>query len=217
MHLKLDDSKKVWIVSDTHYSHKNICRGVTDWRLPDGSIPIDQTRDFKNIGQMNDAIVNNINGLVDQDDILMHVGDWSFGGFDNIKEFRDRIFCKEIHLVLGNHDHHIERNRDNCKSLFSSVNHFLRLEYDDHTIELLHYPMASWNGLNKGRIHLHGHCHLPNDKKYGNGRRMDVGMDGNLNFEPYDLKLLIKHLLKRQILSDMGNDHHTDEIKGIVG
>jgi hypothetical protein len=42
-------------------------------------------------------------------------------------------------------------------------------------------------------------------------------MDGNLDFEPYDLKLLIKNLLKRPILSDMGNDHHTDEIKGIVG
>ena len=217
MHLKLDDSKKVWITSDTHYSHKNICRGVTDWRLPDGSIPVDQTRDFRNIDYMNDTIVNNINGRVGQDDILIHLGDWSFGGFENIQEFRDRIFCKEIHLVLGNHDHHIERNRGNCKSLFSSVNHFLRFEYDGHTIESLHYPIASWNGLNKGRIHLHGHCHLPNNKKYCNGRRIDVGMDGNLDFEPYDLKLLIKNLLKRPILSDMGNDHHTDEIKGIVG
>jgi len=44
--LKLDSSSKIWITSDTHYGHKNICRGVTDWRLPDGSIPVDQTRAF---------------------------------------------------------------------------------------------------------------------------------------------------------------------------
>ena len=50
--IKIDKDRKVFITSDTHYGHKNICRGVTNWRLPDGSIPIDQTRDFKTIEQI---------------------------------------------------------------------------------------------------------------------------------------------------------------------
>ncbi len=60
----------VWITSDTHYSHKNICRGVTNWRTQDGQIPISQTRDFTTIKKMNATIVNNINENVGQDDML---------------------------------------------------------------------------------------------------------------------------------------------------
>jgi calcineurin-like phosphoesterase family protein len=113
--IKLVKDKKVWVCSDSHYGHKNICRGVTEWRLPDGSIPISQTRNFNTIEQMNETIVNNINSVVGQDDVLIHLGDFSFGGFENIQKFRDRILCKEIHLVLGNHDTHIENNRDNVQ------------------------------------------------------------------------------------------------------
>ena len=109
--LKLDDKSNIWITSDTHYGHKNICRGVTDWRLPDGLIPVEQTRDFSTIEKMNTAIVNNINSVVGQDDILIHLGDVSFNGFDQIREFYNRLVCKNIHLILGNHDTHIEKNR----------------------------------------------------------------------------------------------------------
>ncbi len=57
--IKLEKEKKVWITSDTHYGHTNICRGVTNWRLPNGDIPVNQTRDFPTIEKMNAAIVNN--------------------------------------------------------------------------------------------------------------------------------------------------------------
>ncbi len=216
--IKLDKEKKVWITSDTHYSHKNICRGVTNWRMPDGSVPVEQTRDFPTIETMNASIVNNINGLVGQDDILIHLGDWSFGGFENIEEFRNRIVCQNIHLVLGNHDHHIDRNRGDIRKLFLSVSWFEQFEYMGETIECCHYPISSWNNLRKGRVHLHGHCHLPHNQKISNGRRMDIGMDGNPEFEPYDLHEVIKMLKKREIGSEMGPlDHHMDDMQNVVG
>lgn len=100
---------KIWFTSDTHYNHKNICRGTSTWDL---SEEIHQkTRDFDTIEEMNDYIVKGINDNVKENDILYHLGDWSFGGIDSIWEFRRRIKCKNIHLVLGNHDHHIENNR----------------------------------------------------------------------------------------------------------
>jgi calcineurin-like phosphoesterase family protein len=210
--IKIDKDRKVWIISDTHYGHKNICRGVTGWRLPDGSIPIDQTRDFNTIEQMNEVIVNNINSFVGQDDVLIHLGDWSFGGFENIKVFRDRIVCKEIHLILGNHDEHIEKNRDNIQELFSSVNHYTRLIYKFKTFVLCHFPIASWDGLNKGHIHLHGHVHLPTNLRFGKGKKMDVGIDGNPNFGVYDMDDVIRMMDKREIVSDMLFDHHIDEV-----
>jgi calcineurin-like phosphoesterase family protein len=210
--IKIDKDRKVWIISDTHYGHKNICRGVTAWRLPDGSIPLSQTRDFKTIEQMNESIVNNINSVVGQDDVLIHLGDWSFGGFENVKIFRDRIVCQEIHLILGNHDHHIENNRGDCQELFASVNHYTKLMYKFGTFVLMHYPMASWDGLNKGHVHLHGHVHLPTNLRFGKGKKMDVGIDGNPNFGVYDMDDIVRMIIKREIVSDMLFDHHTDEI-----
>ena len=59
--LKIDNDRKVWITSDTHYNHTNICRATTKWRTPDGKVPIAQTRDFETLDKMNDTIVNNIN------------------------------------------------------------------------------------------------------------------------------------------------------------
>ena len=210
--IKIDKDRKVWIISDTHFGHKNICRGVTAWRLPDGSVPISQTRDFDSISEMNEIIVNNINSVVGQDDVLIHLGDWSFGGFENIKIFRDRIVCKEIHLILVNHDEHIEKNRDGVQELFTSVNHYTKLMYKFETLVLMHYPIDSWDGLNKGHIHLHGHCHLPQQKVFGKGRRMDVGIDGNMFFMPYELDNVIKIVKMREIRSNMDGDHHTDEV-----
>jgi calcineurin-like phosphoesterase family protein len=215
--IKLNSNTKVFFCSDTHFSHKNICRGVTEWRLPDGSIPKSQTRDFQTIEQMNNAIVNNINSVVGQDDVLIHLGDWSFGGIENIQKFRDRILCKEIHLILGNHDTHIENNRNNVQELFTSVNHYTKLMYNSKTFVLSHYPIQSWDGLNKGHIQLHGHCHLPTDLRFGKGKKMDVGMDGHPTFGVYNINEIVRIMDKRQIMSDMLFDHHTDELKGIVG
>jgi len=197
----------------THYNHTNICRGITKWRMPDGSIPVSQTRDFETLDKMNAAIVNNINNVVMQDDILICLGDWSFGGFESIREFWDRIVCKNIHLILGNHDNHIERNRGGVQGLFKSVSHYNTLEMGQLKFQLMHYPISSWDGLNKGIMHLHGHCHLLTNKRFGIGKRMDVGMDGHPEFRPYHVMREVVPLLRdRPIRSEMGDDHHTDEI-----
>jgi len=220
MRIKIKNKEKVWIFSDPHYNHKNICRGVTNWRMTDGSVPEAQTRNFKDLDQMNAAIVNNINDTVGQQDILICLGDWSFGGFESITEFWDRLICKNIYLILGNHDHHIENNRDDIEKLFLEVGHYATLEIEDgYKFRLMHYPISSWDGLRKGVIHLHGHCHLPTDKRFGEGKRMDVGMDGHPEFRPYDLRREIIPLMnKRPIGSELGSeDHHMDDIKGIVG
>lgn len=205
----------VWITSDTHFSHKNICRGTTAWRTQDGLIPISQTRDFTTIEKMNATIVNNINENVGQDDILIHLGDWSFGGFDQIREFWDRIVCKNIHLVLGNHDHHIENNRDGSQGLFKSVSHYNTLEIGQFKFRLMHYPISSWDGLGKGVMHLHGHCHLPNNLKLSRGQRMDIGMDGHPEFRPYNVyREVIPLLRNRPKVSEIGDyDHHLDNLQ----
>jgi calcineurin-like phosphoesterase family protein len=196
---KILTTGKVFITSDTHYGHKNIVRGVTNWRTQDGEIPIDSVRDFGTIDEMNERLVYGINNMVGQDDTLIMLGDVSFGGFDNIGIFLDRLVCQNIHLILGNHDMHIQNNRGNIQSRFLSVNHYLEVNIEGKNFVLCHYPLQSWHGLNKGVIQLHGHVHLSPDKKFGKGKKMDVGMDGN-NLNPYSIGEIIKIMDKSKML-----------------
>ena len=213
---KLMTSGTVWITSDTHYHHKNICRGVTNWRTQDGKIPVNSTRDFRDLDEMDSAIINNINSKVGQDDTLIHLGDVAFGGFDRLEQFLDRLICKNIYLVLGNHDHHIKNDRSFIKDRFMSVQNYLEVNIEDENFVLCHYPLQSWHGLNKGVIHLHGHVHLSAQNKWGNGKRLDVGMDGN-NMNPYKITEIVHMMDRREIKSEMNLDHHTFEMVGVVG
>lgn len=108
--------QNVWVTSDTHYGHKNICRGTSEWNRDELNPGHSGTRDFKTLSEMNEALVYGINAHVQPDDILIHLGDWSFGGLDNIFVFRNRLACKNIYLAYGNHDHHIKSNKklENC-------------------------------------------------------------------------------------------------------
>jgi calcineurin-like phosphoesterase family protein len=161
--------------------------------------------------------------VVGENDILFHLGDWSFGGFENIEEFRNRIVCKNIHLVLGNHDEHIDRNKDNIQRLFTSVNHYINLDLrrpsikgkgqmDKYRFICMHFPIASWDGMNNGVIHTHGHVHLPKHQRIGNGRSLDVGVDGN-GLEPISLDEVLS-LLKNQPIDKLclPRDHHVKRI-----
>ena len=215
--MKIITTNTIWITSDTHYNHKNICRGVTDWRMPDGSLPIAQTRDFPNLEKMNAMIVDNINAVVKQDDVLIHLGDWSFGGFESIREFWGRLVCKNIYLYLGNHDHHQKNNKYDIRDAYVLVDkeedEFM---FDGHMFHLHHWPIMSWSNMKTGGIHLHGHTHLTGDNRFGLGKKMDVGIDGHPEFRPYNLRSEIIPLMdKRPIMSEYTTvlDHHTDKIR----
>ena len=99
MKIKLTKNQNIYFTSDSQYSHSNICKSTTEWT------DISRCRNFNSISEMNDHIVDNINSIVGEDDILFHLGDWSFGGFDKISEFRNKLVCKNIHIITGNHDH----------------------------------------------------------------------------------------------------------------
>jgi len=216
MKLTLEKGQRLFFISDTHYAHSNICSATTKWEGASN-----MTREFNSLDRMNATLVNNINNMVGEDDILIHLGDWSFGGFEKVQEFRDRIVCKNIHLVLGNHDHHIERNKEGVQDLFSSVSQYLRLEVrrpvsksmmDRYTFVCMHYPIASWHDMNQGVIHLHGHVHLPPHLRIAEGKAMDVGVDGN-GLEPISLNEVLSIMKNREIKKlALPKDHHEKRI-----
>lgn len=206
--LKIKD-KKVFFCSDTHYSHTNICRGVSRWKDENGEVPIIGTRPFSTLEEMNETIITNINKTVDQDDVLIHFGDWSFGGIENIKKFRDRIYCKNIYLLIGNHDHHIEKDKSSFKEMFLGIFHYQEFLIDDVMIVACHYPIGSWNKVRKGSIMIHGHLHNRGNARFtGEGKTMDVGIDGHPEFRPYSFEEIKKLMEQRPIKTSVLEDHH---------
>ena len=81
-----------------------------------------------------------------------------------------------------------------------------------HTFVCMHYPIASWDGMNNGVIHLHGHVHLPKHLRIDDGKAMDVGVDGN-DLEPISLDEIVR-LLKDQPIKKLclPKDHHEKRI-----
>ena len=210
MKLTLNKGQKLWFTSDTHYNHANICSSTTKWTDPV------TCREFTSLEHMNAHLVGNINEVVGQDDILFHLGDWSFGGFEQIERFRNQIVCRNIHIITGNHDHHIENDREGIQSIFSSVNKYLNLNVKwnvgtplmgEQRFALMHFPIASWDNMAKGAIHLHGHVHFEADKRIGAGKMMDVGVDGN-GLYPIEMSEVLILMRNQPIKSMFKFDHH---------
>ena len=209
MKIILNKGQRLWFTSDTHYNHANICSSTTKWKDP---VTI---REFKTLEHMNSHLAGNINEVVKQDDILFHLGDWSFGGFESIEQFRNQIVCQNIHIITGNHDHHIENNRGDCHNLFSSVNKYVELnvkwpvgpEMHEANFVLMHFPIASWNNMARGAIHLHGHVHFNPNVRLQEGKMMDVGCDGNMLY-PIDMSEVLSIMKNRPVKSLFSKDHH---------
>jgi len=186
-----------FVTSDPHYSQVNICRGVSTWS-PE---KVNATRDFDTVDEMNAAIVNGINKTVPPDGVLFCLGDWSFGGRDQIAKFRQRLAVRTIHLILGNHDHHLVKSQD-YNHLFTSVSRYKEIRVGKQEIILFHYGCRVWNASHKGSWLLYGHSHgsLP-----AYGRSMDVGVDTHPEFRPYTFAEVKAAIESRTIQTP---DHH---------
>ena len=196
--------KNIWFTSDTHYSHSNIAgESVSRWQRG--------YRDFGSVWEMNQALVEGINRYVKEDDILYHLGDWSFGGIHNIKLFRDSIVCQNIHLILGNHDQHIvdkevkfHDTSFNPIELFSSVSQVLEVSHGKNRFFMSHYPHLSWHHATKGVIMLHGHEHGSFNHLNQNTLRMDVGIDSAKmilgEFRPFSIEEVIDLNSRKKII-----------------
>lgn len=183
----------IWFTSDTHFGHKNIVRGTSTWGKLEPGSSHQGVRDFDTVEEHNAALIKSINSVVKHDHILYHLGDWSFGGHENIKKFRDQLHCQTIHLIFGNHDQHIEPIDSPYRPLFASTQYYLELDmkidsqrtgqYGKTKFCLSHYAHRVWNKSHKGAIHLYGHSHgtIPDF-----GKSMDVGVDTH-NLYPYHL------------------------------
>lgn len=205
-----------WITSDTHAFHENIVRAVSSWD-EDAHF-----REFKDEVHMTQAMADEFNKYVEPEDTLYHLGDWSFGGRDKIAKFRGMLNVKNIHLIYGNHDEHILKNKNGEQDLFTSVQHYKEKSFGSRPnrvrMIMCHYAMRLWNKSHHGSIQLHGHSHdglqsrfakHPINAFYNKGRTMDVGVDAAFRlfgqYRPFHVDEIMKIMDKRE---DLFIDHH---------
>ena len=188
----------LWFSSDWHYGHKNLVKGSSEWD------DLSACRDFPTLKEHDEFLIQQINTNVKSGDILYFLGDWSFGGEDNVWKLRARIDCETIHFIGGNHDHFIRRNKIlstdrglvHARNLFSSYNEILEKDIGKQTVIMCHYALRTWHKARKGSWMLHGHSHgslgnylaLSDTSKAGEMyKQLDVGIDCHPEFRPFHL------------------------------
>lgn len=183
---KTTKDKSYWITSDTHFG---------DPRFLYYSNP-EEKRPFSNVDEMNATIIKNFNELILPDDILFHLGDFAKGTSDEIIKFRESLACKNIHLILGNHDY---KHQDLYESLFTSVHHYLEVFVGDSRICMFHYPIQDWNKMHRySAYHVHGHLHSRTNRTACG--RWDIGVDAS-GFIPLNLRQTVLALKEDVLLN----------------
>lgn len=222
------ETDKIWFSSDFHFNHKSIVRGESKW--------VNGVRDFETLEEHNNQLLENINSVVGENDTLYFLGDFCFGSFNyesdfyiskTMVEFRNKIKCKNIHFIVGNHDEPIYNewfyNNIKVSDSFSSVHRILDLNITiteknkknrKEIITLSHYPMRTWDRIYDGAIQLYGHCHNTLDTEkpelsesawIGNNyyvksmKTMDVGVDAHNEFRPFELMEILEFMDKKEV------------------
>lgn len=156
-----------------------------------------ENRPFSSIEEMNEALINNWNEKVTDDDIVYLIGDIGHYQLPFPGEYIGKLRGHK-HLIRGNHDTCIA-DQDQLLDYFESVTDFLEIDDGPYHITLCHYPIV----YIQGGYMIHGHLH--NAKKKGYQiltqlpRNLNAGVDVN-DFCPVTLEELIEN--NRQFYGD---------------
>jgi calcineurin-like phosphoesterase family protein len=146
-------NKNVFFTSDFHLFHNNVLRF--------------DNRPFEDVYEMHHVIEENWNEIVQENDIVIYLGDLSFARRED-KASVDAMLSRlkgEIHFVMGNHDKFDEIRK---MTRFQTVSDYLEVRVKQWESELkivetlfccMHYPIYSWNKSHHGSYMVHGHCH----------------------------------------------------------
>lgn len=129
--------------ADSHLGHENIIRL--------------SKRPFKNIEEMDEAIIANWNSVVTDDDDVYIAGDFSFKSGKNPVEYLKRLKGKK-HLIIGNHDGRILKDPA-ARKMFVEIKERMDINDNGRRIIIDHYPLVEWNGFFRGALHFYGHIH----------------------------------------------------------
>lgn len=172
----------VLFTSDTHFGHAGII-GMCQ-------------RPFRNVRDMDEALIANWNAVVSDRDVVWHLGDFAHRGDPvRLRAIFERLKGQKF-LITGNHDDAATR----ALPWQAPPVPMAEIVVDHVRLVLCHYAMRDWPYRHRGAISLFGHAH---GRMAGTPQSVDVGVDV-WGFCPIRLSQ-IRQRLTRQPVVDNGD------------
>lgn len=187
------ETMKTLFTSDSHFGHFNIIKYTH--------------RPFSTIEEMNENLIFSWNSVVDPDDTVYHLGDFTMGSTEYAISILKRLNGKKC-IVLGNHDKALRKAPRAFDGLIEWMKDYAEVSINGQLIIMCHYPFSVWNQSHRGAWDLHGHCH--NTHNYLNTefvKRLDVGVD-NFNYAPVSFEK-VKEIMDSKTFKPI--DHHVQK------
>lgn len=182
----------IWFTADHHFGHKRVIEYAH--------------RPFANVDEMDAAMIERWNAVVQPGDQVYHLGDVSFHRTPRTLEILATL-RGQIHLILGNHDKSLDP-KARAKFAWVKDTHTLKVHEESapggtQRIVLLHYAMRVWDKSHYGAWQLYGHSHgsLPDDP---HARAIDVGVDCH-DFTPISYER-VREIMGKKVFIPV--DHH---------
>lgn len=140
-------SANIFVISDTHFGHRNIYNFIE----PDG-LPVRRNDDNtpRTMDETDELMIQNWNNVVRDQDIIYHLGDVYFGqGYVHLHRLRGRK-----RLILGNHD---DGKDERLQQIFQKI--MVWRMFPGWKIVLSHVPLHESGLEGKVNYNFHGHIH----------------------------------------------------------
>lgn len=175
---KLSDEEynSLFVTSDTHFNHNKEF--------------IYKERGYDTPYAMTDDMVNTINHTVGEDGILLHLGDFCLNTTsEQYHNILRKLKVKEIWMLWGNHNNPIQRSYGGSREQVCALNYGIFIRYLGDYFSFrhkkkeficFHYPIQTWDRVNRGSMHLCGHSHGHNQRslpRHKEGKILDCGWD----------------------------------------
>lgn len=140
--------RDIWVISDTHFNHKNILTFEDKVGKP--------IRPFQSVEDMNETMLERWNSVVKPGDKVYHLGDVFFGSKEAFQKFWPRLNGRK-RLVVGNHD---DVKYLSSGGFFDKVLLWRKFEHLLFTHVPVH-PSTLQEGRFEGKqmVNVHGHIH----------------------------------------------------------
>lgn len=190
----------VWFTADLHLGHANIIKYCKRPHLnaQEKRLASEDTRGKWRVSEAtvrlhDDSLLEAINSRVAEGDTLWILGDFCMGGREQAASYRDRIVCRDVRLVRGNHDRH------DVEAVFDEVIEAGMIRVEGQEIWLCHYPLRTWNKRFHGSWHVYGHVHgrlEAEDRANLGSLTKDVGVDA-CDYRPWSFADLRSYMTPR--------------------
>lgn len=178
---------KIYFTSDTHFCHnKDFCY---------------EPRGFMTIEEMNEAIFNNWNKIVTDEDDIYHLGDVMLNDDEKGMEYLKNLKGK-IHIIRGNHDTDTRVEKYLKLPNVVEVTYATVIKYNKVHIYLCHYPTLTANydddkPWHKNLIDFFGHTHQQFNFFDNNPYMYHVGVDSH-NCMPIEIEEALEEIRQKK-------------------